>query len=98
MSFVRTWDLSFDTSSSTSTFLYSMSSKMAELLKTLYVDEVYFPTPLIILYPREEEEGDITTSFEPPSPTRASRRRRRLLINEEVDEEEKGLTMSHALR
>lgn len=72
---------------------------MAELLKTPYVDGVYFPTPLAISHPKEEEEEDDTaTSFEPPPPTRASRKTRKLLIDEEIEEEKEGLTVPHTPR
>lgn len=92
VSFARTWDLSFDNSSSTSTFLSSML-EILELLKTPYMDGVYFLTPLAVLHVDKEEEGNTTTSFDLFAPTGASRRRRRLIPDKEIKEEEEGLTV-----
>lgn len=50
-----------------------MSFEMVELLKTPYMDGVYFPTPLVVSRPKEEEEdGDTAMSFDPPLPIGAS--------------------------
>lgn len=72
VSFAKTWDPSSDSSFSTSTSLFSMSSEMVKLLKTHYVDRAYLLTSLTISHLEEEENGDNVMSFDPPFPMEAS--------------------------
>lgn len=69
VSFAKAQDLSFDNSSLTLSSPSSMLSEMAKLLKTPYIDGVYFPMPFAILDPKKEEEDDIATSFDLPPPS-----------------------------
>lgn len=68
-------------------------------MKTVYTNRVYFPKPLTISHPKEEEDGDTAISFDLFLPTGASQRRRRLITNErEPEDDDEGLTMLHPLR
>lgn len=71
---------------------------MLELLRTTYMDKVYFLLLHVVLHLGEEKEGDAATSFDLDPPARVSWRRRRLLSDKEPEEKEEKFTMSHSPR
>lgn len=68
-------------------------------METPYVGGVYFPTPLVILHPKEEEEGEATMCSNPSLPVGTPRWRKRLIGEDgEQEEVEEGFTMPHPPR
>lgn len=73
LTFTNVQDLSSDNSSSTSSSSSLVLSEMEVLLGTSYMGEVYFPTPLTVLHPGEEEEGWTASYYGFPLPVGAPR-------------------------